>query len=270
MKVACLVSLAAVIVMIACGSDSPTPTAPSSQDGLPPGALSGPAAIDPGLPAGVVTVKASAPVPVSPADGTRVGSGTIDLTVTNPMPTYDVQWTFDVRFEVFENANPTVVVHSGLVTQGPSTTTYTVPAGVLPVDTFYVWRAHARRARAKAVPGRRSTASLWSRSTSLHPCRCSRLIVASSLRPAFTVQNGVVTGEVGTVLIEVEVALDSLFTDVSQVARTTSRDRGETLVPLSQNALANSCQEHGGTWEFMDRVVEALRAIDVSSKPLGV
>ena len=27
-------------------------------------------------------------------------------------------------------------------------------------------------------------------------------------------------------------------------------------------ALANSCQEHGGTWEFMDRVVEALRAID--------
>ena len=108
MKVACLVSLAAVIVMIACGSDSPTPTAPSSQDGLPPGALSGPAAIDPGLPAGVVTVKASAPVPVSPADGTRVGSGTIDLTVTNPTPTYDVQWTFDVRFEVFENANPTV------------------------------------------------------------------------------------------------------------------------------------------------------------------
>ena len=27
-------------------------------------------------------------------------------------------------------------------------------------------------------------------------------------------------------------------------------------------ALQNSCQSHGGTWEFMDRVVEALRAID--------
>ena len=27
-------------------------------------------------------------------------------------------------------------------------------------------------------------------------------------------------------------------------------------------ALANSCQDHGGTWEFMDRAVEALRAID--------
>ena len=27
-------------------------------------------------------------------------------------------------------------------------------------------------------------------------------------------------------------------------------------------ALQNSCQSHGGSWEFMDRVVEALRAID--------
>ena len=27
-------------------------------------------------------------------------------------------------------------------------------------------------------------------------------------------------------------------------------------------ALRNSCQDHGGTWEFMDRVVERLRAID--------
>ena len=27
-------------------------------------------------------------------------------------------------------------------------------------------------------------------------------------------------------------------------------------------ALRNSCQHHGGTWEFMDRVVERLRAID--------
>ena len=27
-------------------------------------------------------------------------------------------------------------------------------------------------------------------------------------------------------------------------------------------ALQNSCQEHGGTWEFMDRVVDALRQYD--------
>jgi hypothetical protein len=26
--------------------------------------------------------------------------------------------------------------------------------------------------------------------------------------------------------------------------------------------LFNSCQEHGGTWEFMDRTVDALRAVD--------
>ena len=29
-------------------------------------------------------------------------------------------------------------------------------------------------------------------------------------------------------------------------------------------ALRDSCQEHGGSWEFMDRVLEALRAVDVS------
>lgn len=28
------------------------------------------------------------------------------------------------------------------------------------------------------------------------------------------------------------------------------------------DALRNSCQEHGGSWEFMDRVVSALRALD--------
>jgi hypothetical protein len=27
-------------------------------------------------------------------------------------------------------------------------------------------------------------------------------------------------------------------------------------------ALRNSCQEHGGSWEFMDRVVDALRQYD--------
>jgi hypothetical protein len=36
----------------------------------------------------------------------------------------------------------------------------------------------------------------------------------------------------------------------------------EQVARAYPNALRNSCQEHGGTWEFMDRVVDQLRAYD--------
>ena len=357
---ACLTSLVAAVAMVACDSDSTTPTAPSASAELVNPPL-GATAVDPGLPPGSVSVKATAPSPLSPPDGDDVGVGSAVLTVTNPAPVYSVQWTFDVRFEIFENANPSAVVHSASVPEGNGTTSYRVPNGVLQADTFYVWRA---RAESEGEGGPWSdifsfTAIPFSIAPPL-PLQPVGGIVTTSLRPSFTVKNGEVTGEVGTVLIEVEVALDALFTDVSAVGRTIARSRGETIVPIAQNlmeetiyfwrargtnedlpvtallppnagsastlppiqgadevvsewsstatfatptaaaagvfggagsspnapfttgggnpqnmvsvvqavaaanpgALANSCQEHGGTWEFMDRVVEALRAID--------
>ena len=196
----------------------------------------GAAAVDPGLPPGSVTVKATPPSPLSPTDGDDVGVGSAVLTVTNPTPVYNVPWTFDVRFEIFENANPTAVVHSAAVPQGNGTTSYSVPGGVLQGDTFYVWRA---RAESEGEGGP------WSEVYSFTavpfnidppvPLQPVGGIVTASLNPSFTVQNGEITGEVGTVLIEVEVALDELFTNVSVVARTISRDRGETVVPINQN-----------------------------------
>ena len=290
-----------------------------------------------------------------------VGAGSIVLMVTDPAPVSNVQWTFDVRFEIYENANPGTAVHSAAVPQGGGTTSYSVPAGVLQPDTFYVWRA---RAESQGEGGPWSeifgfTVVPFSIDPPV-PLQPVGGIVTSNLRPRFTVQNGAVTGEVGTVLIEVQVALDDLFTDISAVARTNARDRGETVIPIGQNltpetvyywrargtnedfpvtavlpadgelnsavaavhggpdvssewssaesfmtptaeaagefggagsspnapfttnggnppnlfqvvqqvaaehpgALADSCVEDGGSWEFMDRVVEALRAID--------
>ena len=229
--------------------------------------------------------------------------------------------------------------------------------GVLQVDTFHVWRA---RAESEGEGGP------WSDVFSFTvlpfnidpPIPVSPIdgIVTSTLRPIFNVRNGAVTGEVGRVLIEVQVALDELFTDVTTVSRTFARDSGDTNIPILQNlepettyfwrargtnedlpflavpspddgalpihgvadvssewsstatfmtptaaaagvfagagsspnapfttpggsppnmffvvksvaeahpaTLTNSCQLDGGTWEFMDRVVEALQAID--------
>lgn len=359
LSVVCLDSLATAVAMVACGSDSTTPTAPSASTGLvgsPLGAL----AVDPGLPPGSVTVKATVPAPLSPPDGDDVGAGSVVLTVTDPAPVYNEPWAFDVRFEIFENANPTTPTHSAAVPQGNGTTSYSVPAGVLQPDTYYVWRARAE-SEGEGGPwsnifGFTVVPLIIDPPIPLDPIGG---IVATSLRPLFTVRNGAVTGEVETVLIEVVVALDELFTDVITVSRTTARSRGETNIPISQNlepetthfwrargtnedlpftvvpplddgpasplpihggvdvssewsstetfvtpdasaagtfngagsspnapfttpggsppnlhfvvnavamahpgALANSCQLDGGSWEFMDRVVEALRAID--------
>ena len=65
-------------------------------------------------------------------------------------------------------------------------------------------------------------------------------VVTSSLRPRITVANGAVTGDAGTVLVEVEVSLDQAFTAVVEVLRTHTRERGETDLFLQKDLLADT------------------------------
>lgn len=174
-SLASLIALTIAAHMIACGPDSAHPTAPSGGPALATDSPLGTLASDPSLPQGVVTVKSTAPTPLAPADGDMVGAGSIVLMVTDPAPVSNVQWTFDVRFEIYENANPGTAVHSAAVPQGGGTTSYSVPAGVLQPDTLSTCGAHARRARAKGDRGRRSLVSPSYRSASIPQFLCSRL-----------------------------------------------------------------------------------------------
>ena len=107
-------------------------------------------------------------------------------------------------------------------------TTYTVPTGVLQDSTLYVWRA---RAESDGAEGPWS--SIFAFTTAFLnidpplPLVPTGGVVTASLRPRMTVANGAVTGDAGTVLVELHVGLDAAFTN-PQVLRTHTRDRGET------------------------------------------
>ena len=232
-----LVSLTAVIV--ACDSGPTGPTAPTSQSAVGGGALVATIA-DPGLPQHPVTLKATAPGLVSPADGAVVTDPAVVLTATNPTAVHDVPWAFRVTFQIFAHSNPGQPVHTEteIVPQGEGSTTYTVPAGVLQDASLYVWRARARSDGAtgpwSAVYGFTTAFASVDPPIPLLPVGG---IVTSTLRPFFTLKNGAFTGDVGTVLIEVELALDAAFTNVVEILRTHTRARGETNLFLNKDLM---------------------------------
>jgi hypothetical protein len=91
------------------------------------------------------TLKATAPTPQSPANGTRLADGTYSptLVVGNAQGQY-VQVAFQYRFQLFlDQATGVPASESGLVSQGSgSTTSWTVPI-TLQADKTYAWRARA-------------------------------------------------------------------------------------------------------------------------------
>ena len=225
---ACAVVLALTAALVACDS---SPTSPTARGGQPPlgsaGAL-GSTAVDPGLSQDAVTLKATTPDLMSPADGAVVNDPAVVLTAMSPRAVYDVPWVFSVRFEVYENSNPGQPIHTVVIPQGQGTTTYTVPTGVLQDSTLYVWRA---RAESDGAEGPWS--SIFAFTTAFLnidpplPLVPTGGVVTASLRPRMTVANGAVTGDAGTVLVELHVGLDAAFTN-PQVLRTHTRDRCET------------------------------------------
>lgn len=374
-RTVCAGACALIISAVLAACDS-SPSSPSSANNFSSGGGGArfSTIADPGLPQTAVTLKATAPGPISPVDGGVVNDPTVLLEVTSPQSVYNVPWVFEVLFEVYELSNPTTAVYSSLVVQGEGRTVHTLPAGVLQHETVYVWRA---RAESEGQGGPWSDVlSFTTQFVTIGPptpLQPTGGVVTASLRPQLFVKNPPTTGsaqDIGLLLVEFEVATDDQFVNVAELGRTTARDRGETgytllenLAPYTQfywrargtnenlpvtvvlepgeaielpsssgsvfetssdwsptatfrtptaaaatapppadsagagtfggtgsspnapfttnggdatrylaliqslarqypEALANSCQPEGGTWEFMDRAVEALRAID--------
>lgn len=235
----CFASALALVltaVLVACDS---SPTAPSVQSATGGGSQVFATAVDPGLPQNEVTLKATAPGPTSPVDGAVVDDPAVELIATSPVAVYDVPWEFDVRFEIYASANPGLPVFSGSVPQGAGTTSQPVPANVLQDETAYVWRV---RAESDGAVGPWSV--VYGFTTSFVKLEPPILlapvggIVVASLTPTMTVLNGAVTGDAGTVSVELQVSLDSTFTSpniITLVAHT--RASGETNLHFRGGAL---------------------------------
>ena len=224
-----------VVVMIACESNR-GPLAPTSPSVFPAGgsATLMPAIADPGLPQEEVTLKATQPALVTPADTAIVNEPAAVLTVANPQSRF-VSAVFFIRFEVWDlsGAPQPVLIHSAIATQGAGSTDYTLPEAVLQDTTVYAWRARAERNGAVGPwSGVFGFTTVFVRIDPPVPLVPIGGVVVSTLFPIFTVANGAVTGDAGTVLIEVEVSVDPNFNSVVEVARTTMRDRGETNISL--------------------------------------
>ena len=228
-------AVALVVVMIACESNrgALTPTSPSMVPAGGSGMLM-PAIADPGLTQEEVTLKATQPALITPADNAIVNEPAAVLTVANSQGTF-VSAVFFVRFEVWNisGAPQPVLVHSVTTAPGVGSTSYTLPDAVLQDNTVYAWRARGEQDGAVGPwSGIFGFTTVFVRIDPPVPLVPNGGVVVSTLSPIFTVANGAVIGDAGTVLIVVEVSLDPNFVSVIEVIRTTMRDRGETNAPL--------------------------------------
>ena len=227
---ACATLFSLTTLLIGCHSDSMNPSAPTSQS-----------AINPGLSHDRISLKATVPELISPADGVILNHSTVVLTASNSTTAHDVPWILPVRFAVYAHSNIGQPVHTDVITQEQRSTTLTVPAGVLQDSTVYVWRVRAESNGAygpwSVIHGFTTEFASIEPPLPLLPIGG---IVTNTLRPPFTLKNGTIVGDPGTVLIEVELSTDSAFTNGVQILRTHTRSRGETNLFLNNDLLPST------------------------------
>ena len=231
-----------LVLMAVVGACDSSPTAPSIQPAATVGNGTGQVfatIADPGLPQNELTLKATAPTLLSPPDGASVNDPAVVLSAQDPLPVHNVPWVFEVMFEIYANSNPGQPVYSRAVTQGQGTTSAAVPAGVLQDETLYVWRARAESQGAfgpwSAVFGFTTAFTKLEPPVLLAPVGG---VVVDSLTPRLTVGNGEVTGDPGTVSVQVEVSPDGAFPNGNTIKLTAhTRASGETNLFFRTNVL---------------------------------
>jgi hypothetical protein len=178
------------------------------------------------------TLKVTAPTPVSPADGERANDVHPTLVWLNANGRYG---NIGVAYDI-ELSTPVEVVYRRTVGESPDIGAHVVELG-LTNDTVYSWRIRAH-------VGNPETLGPWS----------SWVSFLSPARPVAS------TGGGGG-----SVPLGGCAAPISQPGTRISVRPNDSDIPravASQFAAAfqHSCQPEGGSWEFMDRTVDALRA----------
>jgi len=216
---------------LACGADQgpSSPISPSATPTVGLGAGGGglPAAAPPCKSDDAAELKLCAPTPLSPANGAIAAQRPVMLEVANPRARFvEVPAALGgAAFRItFEVSAPSGPPRTETVAAGAETTRYEVPDDFWRRDTAYRWRA---RAALGDETGPWSPTFRFSTPAGFLP--------GSSRNAPFTTPGG----DPG---------------DLRRVVRQAAHEH--------PGDLANACPEEGGSWTFLDRVVERLRAID--------
>ncbi|HYE84855.1 MAG TPA: hypothetical protein VEA16_00770 [Vicinamibacterales bacterium] len=218
----CLALLAAVA---ACTTAPQAPTAPSASIGGSTAAA-----------ADGSTLKVSAPALVSPVNSERAEDRRPSLIWLNAQGRYE---SVGVAYDI-ELSTPSTVVYTQTVGETPNMGAHLVPFE-LEYDTVYSWRVRAR------VGDMFGPWSAWA--SFLSPTR--PVVVAP---PPTTTSN---TSGGGCAA-----PISPLGPGETRKPRPNDSAIVRAVAAQFPRALRNSCQDHGGSWEFMDRTVDALRLKD--------
>lgn len=182
------------------------------------------------VPEGTPTLKVTAPGSPAPAAGTEVASLTPPvLSVSNAQTLFAGAVQLQTRFQLLAD---TTLIAEPLVAAGSDGRSSWQHTGELEYGTTYRWRARAEYGDAYGP-----WSGVWEFTTPQPPA-----VAAASAAVAGFRTPDPPPGQ--------RLPLPSRFNVVARVAQ------------QFPGALRNSCQEHGGTWEFIDRVVDELRKED--------
>ena len=181
------------------------------------------------------TLKVTAPALISPVDGARAEDRRPTLIWLNSTGRYG---SIGVAYDL-ELSNPTTTVYSRTVGESADVGAHLIDME-LEYDTIYSWRARAHLG---------DTLGPWSSWASfLSPTRP----VAAVAPPTAAIGSG---GGCAA-------PLSALGAGESRKPRPNDSAIVRAVEAQFPGLINRSCQDHGGSWEFMDRVVDALRAKD--------
>jgi len=216
--------LALLMAAVAC-TQSQAITSPSASVG---GSTAETAAAD------GTTLKVTAPPLVSPVDGVRAEDRRPTLIWLNSQGKYG---GIGVAYDI-ELSTPTAVVYSRTVGESPDIGAHLVEMD-LDYDVMYSWRVRAHI-------GNPDSYGPWAPWATFQ----------ASARPVATGGGGV--GVVGGCAAP----LSPMGPVETRKPRPNDSATVRAIASAFPSSLARSCQESGGSWEFMDRTVDALRAVD--------
>ena len=215
--------LAATAFAISCSDTPPAPTSPSANATNHAGMVA--------ATADGATLKFNAPALLEPIDRVRTNDRRPTLVWANATAKYgEVGVAYDL-----ELSTPADVVYSQTVGETPNFGAHIVPFEI-EYDTVYSWRVRAR------VGNDMGPWSNWAEF--LSPQRPSAAVISPSG---------------GTVCAA---PLSPLGPGENRKPRPNDSAIVRQVASNFPAALQGSCQEHGGSWEFMDRAIDALRAKD--------
>ena len=177
------------------------------------------------------TLKTNAPALVSPVERVRAEDRRPTLIWANATGKYG---GIGVAYDI-EVSTPSTVVYTQTVGESPDFGAHLIPFD-LEYDTVYTWRVRSR------VGNDMGPWSNWAE-------------FLSPLRPTPTVPT--FTG--GTACVAPQ---SPMGPGETRRPRPNHSNVVRQVASAFPELLLASCQEHGGNWQFMDRTIDALRAVD--------